>query len=232
MTVHRAGRRTSPRLGRARPRGHGAQTAANKLSPVSQCRSTSASISRAVGRERLEALPPIRARQRRSGSGGGRRDSESRRTSPCPSSPIARQLRGTSIRVVCAAMTAVRNIGIFSAPQRRWRRCPHALLGDKPVLVSSGGQFRVSQPAGQTRWSAAVVAARTPRASGAILTSPRLWAAAQRSARRSSLTRVELAIDQLIHEYDTWVHLELEASALRAIEALTIDMRGTRSGFA
>jgi zinc D-Ala-D-Ala carboxypeptidase len=41
----------------------------------------------------------------------------------------------------------------------------------------------------------------------------------------------ELGIDQLIHEYDTWVHLGLSASAPRHM-ALTIDSKGTRSGFA
>ena len=40
---------------------------------------------------------------------------------------------------------------------------------------------------------------------------------------------VELAIDQLIHEYDTWCHLGLSVGTSRH-QALTIDMRGTRSG--
>jgi hypothetical protein len=41
----------------------------------------------------------------------------------------------------------------------------------------------------------------------------------------------ELQIDQLIHEYNTWVHLGLRDSAPRH-EALTIDTNGTRLGFA
>ena len=41
----------------------------------------------------------------------------------------------------------------------------------------------------------------------------------------------ELQIDQLIHEYKTWVHLGLRDGAPRH-EALTIDTSGTRLGFA
>jgi hypothetical protein len=41
----------------------------------------------------------------------------------------------------------------------------------------------------------------------------------------------ELGIDQLIHEYDTWVHLGLREGAPRHM-ALTIDTKGTRTGFA
>ena len=41
---------------------------------------------------------------------------------------------------------------------------------------------------------------------------------------------VELAIDQLIMEFDQWVHLGLSIGSPRH-QALTIDMRGTRSGF-
>jgi len=40
----------------------------------------------------------------------------------------------------------------------------------------------------------------------------------------------ELGIDQLIHEYKTWVHLGLRVSGPRH-QTLTIDKRGTRSGF-
>ena len=40
----------------------------------------------------------------------------------------------------------------------------------------------------------------------------------------------ELGIDQLIHEYATWVHLGLRDSAPRH-QALTIDNNGTRHGF-
>lgn len=41
----------------------------------------------------------------------------------------------------------------------------------------------------------------------------------------------DLGIDQLIHEYKTWVHLGLTAADPRYM-ALTIDTGGTRSGFA
>ena len=43
---------------------------------------------------------------------------------------------------------------------------------------------------------------------------------------------VELGIDQLIHEYATWVHLGLRAEDLKPRhQKLTIDKNGTRSGF-
>src|SRR5262245_28697970 len=38
----------------------------------------------------------------------------------------------------------------------------------------------------------------------------------------------KLAIDQLIHEFGSWVHLGL---AVPRLQALTIDSKGTRSGF-
>lgn len=41
---------------------------------------------------------------------------------------------------------------------------------------------------------------------------------------------VELEIDQLIHEYATWVHLGLRNSKPRH-QTLTINKKGTRSGF-
>jgi zinc D-Ala-D-Ala carboxypeptidase len=41
----------------------------------------------------------------------------------------------------------------------------------------------------------------------------------------------KFGIDQLIHEYATWVHLGLSASAPRHM-AMTIDNKGTRHGFA
>jgi zinc D-Ala-D-Ala carboxypeptidase len=41
----------------------------------------------------------------------------------------------------------------------------------------------------------------------------------------------ELSIDQLIHEFGSWVHLGLSAGPPRMM-ALTIDQGGTRTGFA
>jgi hypothetical protein len=42
-----------------------------------------------------------------------------------------------------------------------------------------------------------------------------------------------LGIDQLIHEYDSWVHLGLRATDMAPRhQALTIDNKGTRNGFA
>jgi zinc D-Ala-D-Ala carboxypeptidase len=42
----------------------------------------------------------------------------------------------------------------------------------------------------------------------------------------------ELQIDQLIHEFDAWVHLGLAATGAPRMMALTIDNGGTRQGFA
>ena len=42
---------------------------------------------------------------------------------------------------------------------------------------------------------------------------------------------LELGIDQLIHEFDTWVHLGLRDGEARR-QALTIDTHGVRNGFA
>jgi hypothetical protein len=42
----------------------------------------------------------------------------------------------------------------------------------------------------------------------------------------------ELQIDQLIHEFDSWVHLGLTTSGAPRMMALTIDNSGTRQGFA
>jgi hypothetical protein len=41
----------------------------------------------------------------------------------------------------------------------------------------------------------------------------------------------ELGVDQLIHEFDAWVHLGLSAGEPRHM-ALTIDTQGTSMGFA
>ena len=98
------------------------------------------------------------------------------------------------------------------------------LLGDKPVLVSSGYRNpQVNAAVGGSKSSAHM--------SGLAVDficpgfgSPRAICKALEPHMR------ELGVDQLIHEFDTWVHLGLSASAPRHM-AMTIDNRGTRNGF-
>ena len=99
------------------------------------------------------------------------------------------------------------------------------LLGDKPILISSGYRSpAVNSAVGGSKNSAHMSGLAvdfscpgygTPRAVCVAL-SPHMK---------------KLGIDQLIHEYDTWIHLGLSAGAPRHM-ALTIDNKGTRHGFA
>jgi zinc D-Ala-D-Ala carboxypeptidase len=101
------------------------------------------------------------------------------------------------------------------------------LLGDKPILVSSGYRSpAVNAAVGGSKSSAHMSGLAvdfscpgygTPRAICVAL-SPHMKA---------------LGIDQLIHEFDSWVHLGLRAADMTPRhQALTIDNKGTRSGFA
>ena len=98
------------------------------------------------------------------------------------------------------------------------------LLGDKPVLVSSGYRSpRVNTLVGGSRGSAHT------KGLGCDFTSPG-FGTPLAICKALEPRMVELAIDQLIHEYDTWCHLGLSVGSPRH-QALTIDTRGTRSGF-
>lgn len=100
-----------------------------------------------------------------------------------------------------------------------------SILGDKPVLITSGYRSpQLNKAVGGSKNSAHQHGLAVdficpgfgdPRAVCKAL-EPHM---------------AELGIDQLIHEYDTWVHLGLSASAPRHM-ALTIDGKGTRTGFA
>jgi zinc D-Ala-D-Ala carboxypeptidase len=99
------------------------------------------------------------------------------------------------------------------------------LLGDKPVLISSGYRSpQVNKAVGGSTSSAHMSAL-------AVDFSCPGYGTPKHICKHLHSHMKDLGIDQLIHEYDTWVHLGLTQSAPRHM-ALTIDSKGTRSGFA
>jgi hypothetical protein len=100
-----------------------------------------------------------------------------------------------------------------------------AILGDRPVLVSSGYRSRaVNTEVGGSKNSAHMVGL-------AVDFSCPGFGSPRAICKKLEQHMQELGVDQLIHEYDTWVHLGLSADAPRHM-ALTIDTKGTRTGFA
>jgi uncharacterized protein YcbK (DUF882 family) len=102
-----------------------------------------------------------------------------------------------------------------------------ALLGDKPILISSGYRSpEVNAAVGGSKNSAHM--------SGlAVDFSCPGFGVPKHICKTLASHMRELGIDQLIHEYDTWVHLGLRPADLAPRHmALTIDTKGTRSGFA
>jgi hypothetical protein len=99
------------------------------------------------------------------------------------------------------------------------------LLGDKPILISSGYRnSEVNAAVGGSKSSAHM--------SGlAVDFSCPSFGTPRAICKKLEPHMKELGIDQLIHEYDTWVHLGLSAGAPRHM-AMTIDTKGTRTGFA
>jgi zinc D-Ala-D-Ala carboxypeptidase len=99
------------------------------------------------------------------------------------------------------------------------------LLGDKPILISSGYRSpQVNAAVGGSKSSAHMSGLACDFSCPGFGT-PRMI------CHRLNLHMKELGVDQLIHEYSTWVHLGLSTGAPRH-QALTIDNRGTRNGFA
>src|SRR5580693_7431564 len=99
------------------------------------------------------------------------------------------------------------------------------LLGDKRILVSSGYRSpAVNAAVGGSKSSAHM--------SGlAVDFSCPGFGTPKAICHKLHPHMKELGIDQLIHEYDTWVHLGLSAGDPRH-QALTIDNKGTKHGFA
>jgi zinc D-Ala-D-Ala carboxypeptidase len=99
------------------------------------------------------------------------------------------------------------------------------LLGHKPVLISSGYRSpQVNAAVGGSKSSAHMSGL------AADFSCPG-FGNAKVICKKLEPHMKALKIDQLIHEYDTWVHLGLSAGDPRHM-ALTIDTKGTRSGFA
>jgi hypothetical protein len=99
------------------------------------------------------------------------------------------------------------------------------LLGDKPILVSSGYRSpQVNTAVGGSKNSAHVHGL-------AVDFSCPSFGTPKAICHKLHPHMKELGIDQLIHEYDTWVHLGLATGDPRHM-ALTIDTKGTRHGFA
>lgn len=99
------------------------------------------------------------------------------------------------------------------------------ILGDKPILISSGYRSpQVNRLVGGSKSSKHI------NGLAADFSCPGFGTPLQ-ICKRLEPHMKELEIDQLIHEYDTWVHLGLSNSGPRHM-ALTIDKKGTRSGFA
>lgn len=98
-------------------------------------------------------------------------------------------------------------------------------LDDKPILISSGYRSpQVNAAVGGSKNSAHM--------SGLAVDfiCPGFGTVKQICKKLEPVMR-EFGIDQLIYEYDTWVHLGLTNGTPRHM-ALTIDNKGTRTGFA
>jgi uncharacterized protein YcbK (DUF882 family) len=100
-----------------------------------------------------------------------------------------------------------------------------AILGDKPILISSGYRSpKVNVAVGGSKSSAHISGLAVDFSCPGFGTPKQICKTLEPHMK-------ELGVDQLIHEYDTWVHLGLSASAPRHM-AMTIDTKGTRTGFA
>lgn len=99
------------------------------------------------------------------------------------------------------------------------------ILGDKPILISSGYRSpAVNAAVGGSKDS------KHQQGLAVDFSCPGFGTPKQICKKLEPQMR-ELGIDQLIHEYDTWVHLGLTTGTPRYM-ALTIDTKGTRTGFA
>jgi zinc D-Ala-D-Ala carboxypeptidase len=131
-----------------------------------------------------------------------------------------------------AARKNIPNAPAFGSPERaNLQRLAdtmekvRGILGDKPVLISSGYRSpKVNAAIGGSKNSAHM------RGLAADFTCPG-FGDPLAICEKLRPHMADLAIDQLIHEYVTWVHLGLSAGAPRQM-ALTIDHLGTRTGFA
>ena len=100
-----------------------------------------------------------------------------------------------------------------------------AILGDKPILISSGYRSpQVNAAVGGSKSSAHMSGLAVDFSCPGFGTPLAI-------CKHLHSHMKALGIDQLIHKYNSWVHLGLTGGAPRH-QALTIDNRGTRNGFA
>lgn len=99
-----------------------------------------------------------------------------------------------------------------------------AVLDEKPILITSGYRSSVLNMAvGGSQGS------RHTHGLACDFTCPG-YGSPLKICKTLEPIMGELGIDQLIHEFNTWVHLGLRDGPPRH-QALTIDAKGTRSGF-
>jgi zinc D-Ala-D-Ala carboxypeptidase len=99
------------------------------------------------------------------------------------------------------------------------------LLNNKPVLISSGYRSpQVNAAVGGSKSSAHMSGLAADFSCPGFGTPKAICKHLEHHMKT-------LGIDQLIYEYDTWVHLGLTAGTPRH-QAMTIDNKGTRTGFA
>lgn len=99
-----------------------------------------------------------------------------------------------------------------------------SILDNKPILISSGYRhpkvnFVVGGSKNSQHMSGLAVDFTCPG-----------FARPREICKALESHMAELEIDQLIYEYDTWVHLGLSMTSARHMK-LTIDTAGTRKGF-
>jgi zinc D-Ala-D-Ala carboxypeptidase len=100
-----------------------------------------------------------------------------------------------------------------------------AILGDKPILISSGYRSpKVNAAVGGAKTSAHISGLAVDFSCPGFGTPLAI-------CKKLEPHLGELGVDQLIHEYNTWVHLGLSAGKPRQM-TLTINQAGTRHGFA
>ena len=131
-----------------------------------------------------------------------------------------------------AARKGLNNVPALGSPERanltrtaETMEKVRALLGDRPILISSGYRSpQVNAAVGGSKSSAHM--------SGlAVDFSCPGFGTPKAICKKLEPHMKALGVDQLIHEYDTWVHLGLTQGAPRHM-AMTIDNKGTRTGFA
>jgi zinc D-Ala-D-Ala carboxypeptidase len=131
-----------------------------------------------------------------------------------------------------AARKGINNVPSVGSPERanlmrtaETMEQVRTILGDKPILISSGYRNpQVNAAVGGSKSSAHMSGLAVDFSCPGFGTPLQI-------CKKLHPYMKELEIDQLIHEYDTWVHLGLTGGAPRHM-AMTIDNKGTRNGFA